>query len=111
MPFKKRFPLLKGAFAIAVIHRDHPKQIIAVGHEAPLVVGIAPGEMYLASDALALALHTKEVVYLSHSEIAVLRRDKLEIYDSSLNRIDKKVEKLLIESEETSRGAFQHLPP
>lgn len=105
---QKTLPLLKGAFAIAIIHKDHPDQIIAVGHEAPLVVGIAPGEMYLASDAHALAPHTKEVVYLSHSEIAVLRKDKLEIYDSALNRIDKKIEKLLIESEETSRGTFDH---
>lgn len=105
---QKTIPLLKGAFALALLHRDHPEEIIAVGNEAPLVVGLAADEIFLASDALALAPYTQDVVYLSHSEIAVLHRGRLEIYDSSLNKLDKKSEKLLIASEEASKGAFEH---
>ena len=105
---QKVLPLLKGAFAIGVLHQNHPDQIIAVGHEAPLVIGISPGSMYLASDAHAIAVYTKEVVYLSQSEVAVLKKDKLEIYDSLLNPVDKKVEKLLIETSEISKGDFEH---
>lgn len=101
-------PFLKGAFAIAVLHQDHPDKIVAVGHEAPLVIGIAPGAIYLASDAHAMASYTKEVIYLSHSEIAILQKDKLEIYDSALNPVDKKTEQLLIESHEVSKGNFPH---
>lgn len=105
---QKTVPLLKGAFAIALIHQEHPDQIIAVAHEAPLIVGLAADEIYLASDAHALAPYTKEVVYLTHGEIAVLSREKLEIYDGSLNKLDKKSEKLLIESEEVTKGNFAH---
>ena len=105
---QKTIPLLKGAFALALLHKDHPGKIIAIGHEAPLVIGIAPNEMYLASDTIALSGYTQEVVYLSHGEIAVLHRDKLEIYDSNLNKLDKRSEKLLIASEEASKGEFAH---
>lgn len=101
-------PLLKGAFAMAIMHKNHPDQIIAIGHEAPMVIGLSPGEMFLASDSHAIAPYTKEVIYLSHGEIAILKSDKLEIYDSHLNPVDKKIEKLLIESEESSKGSFEH---
>lgn len=105
---QQTLPLLKGAFAIAVLHQDHPDQIIAVGKEAPLVIGMAPNAMYLASDAHAMSSYTKEVVYLSHGEVACLRQDKLEIYDSALNPIDKKTEKLLVESGAVTKGDFEH---
>ncbi len=101
-------PLLKGAFAIATIHKDHPDEIIAVGNEAPMVIGLAPGEMYLASDPQALASYTKEVVFLQHGEIAVLRKDKLEIFDKSLGKIDKKSETIDLDSIESQKGAFEH---
>lgn len=104
----KTVPLLKGAFALALIHKNHPGEIIAVGHEAPLVIGLAPEEIFLASDSLALAPFTKEVVFLSHGEIALLKPGELEIFDGSLNKLDKKSQQLLIDSEETSKGAYPH---
>lgn len=105
---QKAIPLLQGAYALAIVHKNHPDQIIGVAKEAPLVVGISNDEIYLASDPQALAAYTKEVVFLEHSEIAVLREDKLEIYDASRTKIDKKSEKLALESQDVSKGAFSH---
>jgi glucosamine--fructose-6-phosphate aminotransferase (isomerizing) len=101
-------PLMKGAFALAMIHKNHPDEIIAVGHEAPLVVGIGHGEMFLASDPQALVSHTKEVIYLSHGEIAVLRKNKLEIFDRNSEKVAKQAEQLDFDAEEVSKGEFQH---
>lgn len=101
-------PQLKGAFAIAMIHKNHPNEIIAVGHEAPMVVGISDGEMYLASDPQALAGYTKEVLFLQHSEIACIKKDKVEIYNSSEGRIDKKSEQLDLVHSEAEKGKFAH---
>lgn len=105
---QEAMPLLKGAFAVAIIHKNHPDEIIAVGHEAPMVVGLASGEMYLASDPQALAGYTKEVIFLQHGEIALVRKDKLEIYDANEGKIDKKAQVLDIDDEAVSKGKYAH---
>lgn len=101
-------PLLKGAFAIAIIHRDFPDQIIAVAHESPLVIGIGKDEVFLSSDYRAFVDHTKEVVFLSNAEIALISPTKLDIFDSSLMQINKESELLMIEAEECSKKGYPH---
>lgn len=101
-------PLLKGAFAFALVHRDFPGQIIAVAHKAPLVIGIGAEEAFISSDSNALAAHTREVVFLADAEIAVIRADHLEIYDTSHALITKKSEQLAHHADDVSKGAFAH---
>ena len=105
---QQAIPLLEGSFAIALIHRDFPDQIIAVAHESPLVIGLGRDEVFVSSDFRAFAGHTKEVIFLSNAEIAVVRTDKLEIYDSSMMQINKEAELLAIEAEETSKEGYPH---
>lgn len=101
-------PLLKGAFAFALVHQDFPDRIIAVAHEAPLVIGIGTHEAFISSDSNAFVAHTREVVFLANAEIAVVKADKLEIYDSSQEQIAKPSELLRAAAEETSKGHFEH---
>ena len=101
-------PLLKGAFAFALIHKDFPNQIVAVAHKAPLVVGIGKEETFLSSDANALAPHTREVIYLTENEVAVLKKDHLEVYDSSSTVINKKTEQLAEHAGDVTKGKFEH---
>ncbi|HEY4831187.1 MAG TPA: glutamine--fructose-6-phosphate transaminase (isomerizing) [Waddliaceae bacterium] len=105
---QQTIPLLQGSFAIAMIHRSFPDQIIAIAHESPLVIGIGKDEVFVSSDFRAFAGHTKEVIFLSNSEIAVVKKDKLEIFDSSCTQINKEIELLTIESEETSKEGYPH---
>ena len=99
---------LKGAFALAIIHQDFPDRILAVAHESPMVVGIGNDEAYISSDPNAFANYTRRVVFLSHSEIAVIERDKLEVYNVSLTKIEKEENQLDIQSTDISKGHFQH---
>lgn len=62
-----------GAYAIAVIDRRHPDEIVAARKSSPLVVGIGKNEFFLASDATPIVAYTNKVVYLEDGEIAVLR--------------------------------------
>lgn len=105
---QEAIPLLQGSFAIAIIHRDFPDQIIAIAHESPLVIGVGKDEVFVSSDFRAFAGHTKEVIFLSNSEIAVVKKDKMEIFDSSLVQINKEIELLAIETEETSKEGYSH---
>lgn len=105
---KQTFPLLKGAFAIALIHRDFPDQIMAIAHESPLVIGIGADEAFVASDPHAFSAHTREVAFLLNGEIAVVKADKLEVFDVSKGEVSKKTEKMHTLIEESSKGSFEH---
>ncbi len=74
---RKTAKTLRGSFALAIVSSNEPDKIIAVRKDSPLVVGLGKGEMFLASDALALLQHTKEVVILENGEMATLSPEKL----------------------------------
>ena len=65
-----------GAYAIAVLDREHPDEIVAARKSSPLVVGIGKDEFFLASDATPIVEYTDKVVYLEDEEIAVIRRNR-----------------------------------
>jgi glutamine---fructose-6-phosphate transaminase (isomerizing) len=105
---KTVMPMLKGAFAIALIHKDFPDQIIAFAQECPLVIGVGKDEAFVSSDSNAFMNHAKDVIYLSNSEIAVVKSDKVSFYDHEQNRIEKKVEKLESTGMDADKGKFDH---
>lgn len=70
---------LKGTYGLGIIFRDCPDTVIAVRCGSPLVIGIGKDEYFLASDASPLVGYTKEVVYLSDNEVAVLQPNGLRI--------------------------------
>lgn len=100
--------LLQGSFAIAVIHKDHPDQMIVAANGSPLVIGIGAQETFISSDPNALINHTREVIYLSDGEIALIKLDTVEIFDEGMVQISKKTEQLLHDVEEVSKGKFEH---
>lgn len=105
---QKTVSLLEGSYAIAMVHRDYPDQIIVVAHRAPLAIGIGENEAFVSSDPHAFLNFTREVIYLADAEIAVIKADKLEIFSAKHERIDKKIEQLSFSSEDVSKGHFEH---
>jgi glucosamine--fructose-6-phosphate aminotransferase (isomerizing) len=73
-------PRLHGAFALAILFRQHPDLLIGARLGSPLVVGHGDGEMYLGSDALALAPLTQRIAYLDEGDWVVLTRDGAQVY-------------------------------
>jgi len=73
-----------GAYAIVAISANDPDVVVVARKGSPLVVGIGDGEFFIASDATAVAEHTRKVVYLDEGEMAVLRRNE-EFYVSKIN--------------------------
>ena len=84
-------PRLNGAFAIAFLFRDHPDLIIGARMGAPLTVGYGRQENYIGSDALALAPLTQRIAYLDEGDWAVVRRDKVEIFDRDNNAVEREI--------------------
>jgi len=79
----KTLARLEGAFALAFLFADHPDLLIAARKGSPLAIGYGEGEMYVGSDALALAPLTRRITYLQDGDWAVLRADGVRIFDAS----------------------------
>ena len=99
---------LKGAFALAIIFAGEDNLMIGARQGPPLAVGHGQGEMYLGSDAIALAPFTDTITYLEDGDCAVLTRETAQIFASD----DRKVERQAIKSVATSllvdKGNFRH---
>ncbi len=98
---------LQGSYAVALIHRDCPGQIIAIAHDCPLVIGIGNNEVFLSSDPHAFAFYTRQAIYLSNSEIAVIRSNSQQIYNAE-EEIVKQSQELGDYLHSASKGDFEH---
>ena len=76
-------PRLQGAFAFAILFKSEDDLLIGARKGSPLAVGHGDGEMYLGSDAIALAPFTNRVTYLEDGDWAVLTRNSVEIYNAA----------------------------
>lgn len=100
---------VQGAYAIAVLEKNHPNQIIAARKSSPLVIGIGENEFFLASDATPIVEYTKNVVYVKDGEIAVLRRGeplRLLTLENEEAKID--VTELELSISQLEKGGYPH---
>ena len=98
-----------GAYAIAVLEKDRPDEIIAARKSSPLVVGIGEDEFFLASDATPIVEYTDKVVYLEDEEIAVIHRGK-ELKEVNLNNVEMtpEVTKVELNLGQLEKGGYPH---
>ena len=97
-----------GAYGIGVVCTDFPGLIIGARRGSPLIIGIGAGEHFLASDATAVASHTREVVYLQDNDLVMLTAENFSV--SNLGEVDNNVQVSRIEYDATAveRGEFAH---
>ena len=98
-----------GAYAIAVVEKDHPDTIVAARQSSPLVIGIGEGETFLASDATPFVEYTKDVVYLKDGEIAVIKENeplKILNLENRESKID--VTTLQLSISQLEKGGYPH---
>ncbi|HKR18290.1 glutamine--fructose-6-phosphate transaminase (isomerizing) [Rhizorhapis sp.] len=101
-------PRLHGAFALAIMFRQHPDLLIGARLGAPLVVGYGDGENYLGSDALALAPLTQKIAYLEEGDWAVLSRRAVEIFDRDNQPVERPVTSSGVSGAMIDKGNHRH---
>lgn len=98
-----------GAYAVAVLDKTNPNQIIAVRNQSPLVVGIGDGEFFLGSDASPIVEYTDKVVYLEDGNIAVMvPGEELKIVDISNEKHNAVIKKVDINIGQIEKGGYPH---
>lgn len=97
-----------GAYAIVVMDRANPDQLIAARKGSPMVIGVGEGEYFIASDATPIVEYTKNVIYLKDNEIAFLKRDELVI--TSLDNVEQTpyIHELEMKLEMLEKGGYEH---
>ena len=101
-------PRLRGAFALAIAFRAYPDFLIGARLGSPLVLGYGDGEMYLGSDALALAPLTQRISYLEEGDWVVVRRDSAQIYDRTNAPVTREVRASGASAAAVEKGNYRH---
>ena len=98
-----------GAYAIAVIDRRNPNQIVVARKSSPLVIGVGDGEYFIASDATPIVEYTNRVVYLNDDEIAVINRgESLHVFNMDNKESKVNIQKLRMSISELEKGGYPH---
>ncbi len=99
---------VSGAYAIVVMDKENPDQLIAARKGSPMVIGVGEGEYFIASDATPIVEYTKNVIYLKDNEIAFLKRDELVI--TSLDNVEQTpyIHELEMKLEMLEKGGYEH---
>jgi glucosamine--fructose-6-phosphate aminotransferase (isomerizing) len=99
---------LRGAYAIAVLHRDHPGHVVGARRGSPLCVGVGIGEHFLGSDVQALIQVTNRIVYLEEGDVVEITPDGLAIEAADGSEATRKVRESDLSMDAVERGQFRH---
>jgi glucosamine--fructose-6-phosphate aminotransferase (isomerizing) len=101
-------PRLRGAFALAFLFEGHDNLLIGARRGSPLAIGYGDGEMYLGSDAIALAPFTDTIAYLDDGDWAILTRTSVEVHDAAGKTVKRAVQKSTASAFMVDKGNHRH---
>ncbi|MBY6797710.1 glutamine--fructose-6-phosphate transaminase (isomerizing) [Clostridium botulinum] len=104
----KAIKKLRGAYALGVVCKDNPEQLVAVRKDSPLIVGIGENENFIASDVPAILKYTRDVYFLDNGEVVTLEKDKIKIYNEKEEEITKEPFHVMWDVEAASKGGYDH---
>ena len=105
---KKTLLKLKGAFALAFLFQGEDDLMIVARQGSPLAIGHGNGEMYVGSDAIALAHLTNKITYLDEGDFAKITRKNLEIIDKSGNLVTRKMRNINMSINKVDKDGYKH---
>lgn len=99
---------VEGSYAICVVAKDHPGEIIAARKDSPLVLGMGEAENFIASDIPALLAHTRDVYFLEDYEMARITQESIDIYDRYGLPVEREVFHVQWDLQAAERGGYPH---
>src|SRR5580704_3809506 len=99
---------LEGAYALAMIFAGHPELIVGAQHGAPLAIGFGEDEMFVGSDALALAPLTRRIAYLRDGDWTVVDRQGAKFFDADGHQVDREIKLTRLTGAAIGKGNFRH---
>ncbi|MBI5149723.1 MAG: glutamine--fructose-6-phosphate transaminase (isomerizing) [Candidatus Omnitrophica bacterium] len=105
---RKAIKRLRGAFALGVMSVDHPDALVAARVGSPLIIGLGKNENFIASDAPAILEHTRRIIYLKDGQMAVLRKDKVDVSTFGGKAVKPKIDQVTFKLDAVRKQGYAH---
>ena len=99
---------IRGSYALCVMFKAFPGEIYTARKDSPMIIGIADGETYVASDVPAILKYTRNVYYIGNMEIAKLETGKVTFYNIDREEIEKELTEIKWNAEAAEKGGYEH---
>ena len=99
---------VRGSYALEIMFSDRPGEIWVARKDAPMIIGMADGESYIASDVPAILKHTRDVYYIGDLEFACVKPGEVHFYDLNGDEIEKKTTHIDWDAEAAEKGGYEH---
>ena len=99
---------LEGSYALGILNKSYPDEIIAVKKDSPLIIGLSKDGFYLASDIPAILKYTRKMVILNDNEIARITREGITVYTKELEVIEKEMTEITWDISAAEKGGYEH---
>ena len=99
---------VRGSYALAVMFKEYPGKIWAARKDSPMIIGVADGESYIASDVPAILKYTRNVYYIGNLEMACLEQGEVHFYNLDGEEIQKDVVEIKWDAESAEKGGYEH---
>ncbi len=99
---------IRGSYALCVMFNDYPEEIYTARKDSPMIIGVADGESYVASDVPAILKYTRNVYYIGNHEIAKLEKGKATFYNIDREEIQKELTEIKWNAEAAEKSGYEH---
>lgn len=99
---------IRGSYALAVMFKDYPEEIYAVRKDSPMIIGVADGESFVASDVPAILKYTRSVYYIGNMEMCRLQKGKVTFYNLDGDEIEKDLVEIQWDAEAAEKAGYEH---
>ncbi len=99
---------IRGSYALAILFQEYPEEIYVARKDSPMILGIAEGESYIASDVPAILKYTRNVYYIGNLEMARVRKGEITFYNLDGEEIQKELKTIEWDAEAAEKAGFEH---
>ena len=99
---------IRGSYALAIMFRDYPEEIYAARKDSPMIIGVADGESFVASDVSAILKYTRNVYYIGNMEMCRLQKGNVTFYNLDGDEIEKDLVEIQWDAEAAEKAGFEH---
>ena len=99
---------IRGSYALVMMFKDFPEEIYVARKDSPMILGVADGESYIASDVPAILKYTRNVYYIGNQEMARVRKGEITFYNLDGDEIEKECKTIEWDAEAAEKGGYEH---
>ena len=99
---------IRGSYALAIIFKDYPEELYVARKDSPMILGVADGESYVASDVPAILKYARNVYYIGNLEMARVRKGEITFYNLDGEEIQKQMKTIEWDAEAAEKAGFEH---